>query len=140
MGREGLPLRDVPGPERIAGLSPAFLQSLDLGGARARTLVRAAREVARRRIDLHDPDHERAWRRLRAIPGIGSWTVEMLALHGQGRHDQIPAGDLGYLKLVGRHLSGGDPHARAEEPQVREFFAPYEGWAGLAAMHMTGGA
>lgn len=139
VGRDGVSLRDVPSAERIAGLSPAFLQSLDLGGARARTLVRAAREVARQRIDLHAPDHERGWRRLRAIPGIGSWTVEMLALYGQGRYDQIPAGDLGFLKLVGRRLSGGDPHARAEESQVREFFAPYEEWAGLAAMHMMGG-
>lgn len=139
VGADGVSLRDVPSAEQIAGLSPAFLQSLDLGGARARTLVRAAREVARRRIDLHSPDHERGWRRLLALPGIGSWTVEMLALYGQGRHDQIPAGDLGYLKLVGRQLSGGDPHARAEESQVREFFAPYEGWAGLAAMHMMGG-
>jgi len=95
--------------------------------------------VARRRIDLHDPDHERAWRRLRTIPGIGSWTVEMLGLYGQGRHDQIPAGDLGFLKLVGRQLSGGDPHARAQEWQVREFFAPYGEWAGLAALHMVGG-
>jgi 3-methyladenine DNA glycosylase/8-oxoguanine DNA glycosylase len=138
--RQDIALRDVPSAETLAGVSPALLQSLDLGGGGARTLVRAAREVARRRIDLHAPDHERAWQRLRAIPGIGSWTVEMLALYGQGRHDQIPAGDLGYLKLVGRQLSGGDPHARAEEAQVREFFAPYEGWAGLAAMHMMGGA
>jgi DNA-3-methyladenine glycosylase II len=145
VGRDGassgeeIALHDVPSAETIAGVSPALLQSLDLGGARARTLVRAAREVARRRIDLHAPDHERAWQRLRAIPGIGVWTVEMLALYGQGRYDQIPAGDLGFLKLVGRHLSGGDPHARAEEAQVREFFAPYEGWAGLAARHMMGG-
>ena len=71
--------------------------------------MRVAREVARGRVDLHDVEHERGWRRLRAIPGIGSWTVEMLALHGQGRHDQVPAGDLGLLKLVGRLLSGGDP-------------------------------
>ena len=39
----------------------------------------------------------------------------MLALHGQGRHDQLPAGDVGLLKLVGRTLSGGDPQARAQE-------------------------
>ena len=77
--------------------------------------------------------------RLRAIPGIGSWTVEMLALHGQGRHDQLPAGDLGLLKLVGRLLSGGDPRARAERAQVRELFAPYGEWAGLAAAHAARG-
>jgi DNA-3-methyladenine glycosylase II len=129
------PLRDVPTPAALAGVAPALLQSLDLGGARARTLVRVAREVARGRIDLHAPDHERTWRRLRAIPGIGAWTVEMLALHGQGRHDQVPAGDVGLLKLVGRTLSGGNPYARAEEAEVRAFFAPYGEWAGLAAMH-----
>ncbi len=132
----GEELRDVPTPEALAGVSPALLQSLDLGGARARTLVRVAREVTRGRIDLRDADHERTWKRLRAIPGIGPWTVEMLALHGQGCHDQVPAGDVGLLKLVGRRLSGGDPYARAQESQVREFFAPYDEWAGLAAVHL----
>jgi 3-methyladenine DNA glycosylase/8-oxoguanine DNA glycosylase len=136
--RAGRPLHDVPSPAALAATPPALLQSLDLGGARARTLVRVAREVARGRIDLHGADHERTWRRLRAIPGIGPWTVEMLALHGQGRHDQVPAGDLGFLKLVGRLRSRGNPHACADEEQVRAFFAPYGEWAGLAATHMMG--
>ncbi len=131
-------LSDLPTAATLAGVAPALLQSFDLGGGRARTLVRAAREVAHGRIDLHHAEHERAWRRLRALPGIGPWTVEMLALHGQGRHDQVPAGDVGLLKLVGRLLSGGDPYARAEEAEVREFFAPYGEWAGLAAVHMMG--
>lgn len=129
-------LCDLPTPAALAGTAPALLESFDLAGTRALTLVRAAREVALGRVDLHGPDHERGWRRLRAIPGIGSWTVEMLALNGQGRHDQLPAGDVGLLKLVGRLLSGGDPRARAQEHEVREFFAPYEEWAGLAAVHM----
>ncbi|HMH46407.1 MAG TPA: hypothetical protein VK538_01720 [Solirubrobacteraceae bacterium] len=129
-------LRDLPTPAALAGAAPALLESFDLAGTRALTLVRAAREVALGRVDLHSPDHEHGWRRLRAIPGIGSWTVEMLALNGQGRHDQLPAGDVGLLKLVGRLLSGGDPRARAQEHEVREFFAPYEEWAGLAAVHM----
>lgn len=131
-------LRDLPTPETLAGVSPALLQSFDLGGARARALVKVAGEVARGRIDLEDPDHERTWRRLRAIRGIGAWTVEMLALQGQGREDQVPAGDVGLLRCVGRVLSGGDPHAFAEEHEVRSFFAPYGEWAGLAAMHMIG--
>jgi 3-methyladenine DNA glycosylase/8-oxoguanine DNA glycosylase len=131
-------LRDLPAVELLAGTAPALLQSFDLAGARALALVHAAREVARGRIDLHSAEHERAWRRLRAIPGIGSWTVEMLALHGQGRNDQVPAGDLALLKLVGRLLSGGDPYARADEQQVRDFFAPYGEWAGLAAVHLLG--
>ncbi len=131
-------LRDLPAPEVLAGTAPARLQSFDLAGARALALVRAAREVARGAVDLHSPDHERSWRRLRAIPDIGPWTVEMLALHGQGRHDQVPALDLGLLRLVGRALSGGDPRAHADEAQVREFFAPYGEWAGLAVAHTYG--
>jgi 3-methyladenine DNA glycosylase/8-oxoguanine DNA glycosylase len=131
-------LRDLPAPAALASTAPALLESFDLAGARALTLVRAAREVASGRVDLHSDDHEHGWRRLRAIPGIGPWTVEMLALHGQGRHDQLPAGDVGLLKLAGRVLSGGDPRARAQEHQVREFFAPYGEWAGLAATHMIG--
>jgi len=110
---------------------------MDLSAGRAIALRRAAREVAAGRADLGDPDHERAWRRLRAIPGIGSWTIEMLALYGQGRYDQLPAGDLGYLRVVGR-MATGNPRGRVTEDEVRAFFARYEGWAGLAGAHLLG--
>jgi 3-methyladenine DNA glycosylase/8-oxoguanine DNA glycosylase len=131
-------LRDLPTAATLSGIAPALLQSCDLAAARAIALRRAAREVAQGRVDLHDPEPERGWRRLRAIGGIGAWTVEMMALCGQGRYDQLPAGDLGLLKLVGRRLSGGDPRARAQEHEVRAFFAPYGEWVGLAAAHASG--
>jgi 3-methyladenine DNA glycosylase/8-oxoguanine DNA glycosylase len=127
-------LADAPAAAVVAAQAPALLASLDLADGRALTLVRAAREIATGRVDLDDPDHERGWRRLRAIRGIGSWTLQMLALTGQGRLDQLPAGDLGYMKLVGR-LRGGDPRARATEEEVERFFAPYAPWAGLAGLH-----
>jgi 3-methyladenine DNA glycosylase/8-oxoguanine DNA glycosylase len=127
-------MRDAPTAGVIAAQAPALLASLDLSQGRAEALVRAAREVASGRVDLHDPDHERGWRRLRAIRGIGPWTVQMLALTGQGRLDQLPAGDLAYLKLVGR-LRTGDPRARATEEEVVELFALYAPWAGLAGLH-----
>src|SRR3954467_7149669 len=74
-------------------------------------------------------------RRLLAIRDIGTWTIEMLALHGLGRLDVVPAGDLGYLKLVGR-LTTGNPRALADEDEVRGFFAPYAPWAGMAAQYL----
>ena len=105
----------------------------DAPGARS-ALVRAAREVARGRVDLRAADHERGWRAAAGDPRASArWTVECLALHGQGRYDQLPAGDLAYRKLVGRLRAGGDPRARAEEDEVREFFAPYGEWAGWRA-------
>jgi 3-methyladenine DNA glycosylase/8-oxoguanine DNA glycosylase len=132
-------LADAPPAAVIAAQAPARLQSFDLTEGRALALVRAAREVAAGRVDLSDPDHERGWRRLRRIPGIGSWTLQTMALTGQGRLDQLPAGDLAYLKLVGR-LQSADPRVRATEEEVERFFAPYEGWAGLAGLHALSAA
>ena len=129
-------LRDAPSAQALADAAPARLCSFGLTDSRAVALVRASREVALGRVDLYGSDHEAGWRRLRAIRGIGSWTLQMLALTGQGRLDQLPAGDLNYLKLVGRLLSGGDPWARATEEEVMELFAPYAPWAGLAGLHV----
>jgi 3-methyladenine DNA glycosylase/8-oxoguanine DNA glycosylase len=127
-------LRDAPAACVIAVQAPALLQSLDLSAGRAMALIRAAREVVAGRVDLADPDHERGWRRLRTISGIGAWTIQMLGLTGQGRMDQLPAGDLSYRKLVGR-LTTGDPRARVSEQEVETFFAPYAPWAGLAGAY-----
>jgi 3-methyladenine DNA glycosylase/8-oxoguanine DNA glycosylase len=128
-------LRDAPSAAAISGQAPALLESLDLTEGRAVALVRAARAVASGQVDLHDADHERGWRRLLRIRGIGSWTVQKLALTGQGRLDQLPAGDLAFRKLVGRLRTSGDPWARASEDEVNEFFAPYAPWAGLAGVY-----
>lgn len=128
-------LRDAPPASRLAAEAPARLASFDLPQHRASTLRRAAIEVDRGRVDLAAPDHEVGWRRLRAIPGVGAWTVEMLALHGQGRDDQVPAADLGYLKLVGRIVTG-NPRARADEAESRGFFERYGAWRGLAGEYL----
>ena len=132
-------LRDLPAAATLAAVAPARLESFDLSAGRAVALRRAAGEVASGRADLTGPDHERAWRRLRAIPGIGRWTIEMLALYGQGRYDQLPAGDLGYLRMVGR-MTTGNPRATASEDEVRAFFVRYGEWAGLAGAHLLGKA
>jgi DNA-3-methyladenine glycosylase II len=123
-------LRDMPAPAAVAGAAPAEIVAAGLAPMRAITLRRAAREVAR--LDLAEPA---VLRRLRAIPGIGPWTMEMLALYGLGRYDKVPAGDLGYLEIVGR-LKTGNRHARAEEAEVREFFEPYGEWKGLAGEYL----
>jgi 3-methyladenine DNA glycosylase/8-oxoguanine DNA glycosylase len=50
--------------------------------------------------------------------------------------DSLPAGDLGYIKLVGR-LNGG--RRRATIPEVEEFYAPYEPYRGLVgALTLSG--
>jgi 3-methyladenine DNA glycosylase/8-oxoguanine DNA glycosylase len=136
-------LRDMPSAAAVAALAPARLTSFDLAPARALSLRRAAIEVASGRADLEGAvgatresgRAEAVARRLRAIAGIGPWTVEMLAFHGLGRHDVIAAGDLGFIKMVGSLLTG-NPRARAEVEDVREFFAPYGEFKGLAGEYL----
>ena len=126
-------LRDVPSPAAVAGLAPARLAQPHLAPTRALTLRRAAAVLAR--ADLLTGDPLPVWRTLRAIPGVGQWTMEMLGLHGHGDLDRVPAGDLGFLKLIGR-LRTGNPRARVDVPEAYAFFAPYAGWRGLAGSHL----
>ncbi|MEA2347189.1 MAG: DNA-3-methyladenine glycosylase [Thermoleophilaceae bacterium] len=126
----GLDLRDSPSPAAIAARSAPELEACDLSHGRSLAMIRAAREVQAGRVDLDQ--HEPAWARLRKIREVGSWTLEKLAVHGQGRDDQLPAGDLAYIKLVGRLARLG---RRATEQEVREFFAPYAPFTALAGLY-----
>ena len=129
-------LRDVPDAQAVAALRPAELEACGLAGSRAISLIRAAREITAGRVDLDDPETRLdGWRRLRAIPGLGAWTLSMLALHGQGVHDALPAGDHAYRNLLGAARSGR-PQAMASEEDVVAFLAPYKGWRGVAGWHL----
>ncbi|MHB8079167.1 MAG: AlkA N-terminal domain-containing protein [Candidatus Krumholzibacteriia bacterium] len=134
----GEPLADPPadGPVRLfptpAALAAADLARLGLTGARAATLVRLATEVRDGRLDLDDaadPDDLRA--RLEALPGIGPWTAQYVALRALGDPDAFPAGDLG----VRRALAVGDgPPATAAAAQSRaEAWRP---WRAYATLHL----
>jgi 3-methyladenine DNA glycosylase/8-oxoguanine DNA glycosylase len=118
-------LRDTPPASLIAGRAPAELQSMDLSGGRSVALRKLAVAVGRDHCDIASPDSDP---RLLAIPEVGPWTIQCLALFGRGDMDALPAGDLGYIKLVG-HLAGLG--RRATVPEVEEFFAPYEPYRGL---------
>jgi DNA-3-methyladenine glycosylase II len=125
LGEGRTALRDVPGAATIAGRAPAELVAMDLAPVRAAALRRVAAEVARGRCPVEDPAADR---RLLQISQIGPWTVQCLRLFGRGEMDALPAGDLGYIKLVG-HLAG--LRRRATVAEVEEFYAPYEPYRGL---------
>ncbi|HEX7293418.1 MAG TPA: hypothetical protein VF259_02630 [Solirubrobacterales bacterium] len=123
-------LRDAPGPAAIAGRAPAELESMGLALRRAIALRTVAGEIARGRCD---PARPAADRRLRTVREIGPWTVQCLGFFGRGDPDSLPAGDLAYIKLVGR-LAGLGRRATVEE--VETFYAPYAPFRGLAGQLM----
>jgi 3-methyladenine DNA glycosylase/8-oxoguanine DNA glycosylase len=129
-GRDGL--RDVPTPDLIAGRAPVELESMGLALRRAIALRAIAADIAAGRCDPARPDADR---RLLSVREIGPWTVQCLGLFGRGDPDSLPAGDLMYLKLVGRLARLG---RRATVEEVEEFYAPYAPFRGLAAAWTTG--
>jgi 3-methyladenine DNA glycosylase/8-oxoguanine DNA glycosylase len=129
-GRDGL--RDVPTADLIAGRAPVELESMGLALRRAIALRAIAAEIASGRCDPAEPTADR---RLLSVREIGPWTVQCLGLFGRGDPDSLPAGDLMYLKLVGRLARLG---RRATVEEVEEFYAPYAPFRGLAAAWTTG--
>lgn len=132
LGREAGGLRDVPGAATIAGRAPAELAAMDLSPARSAALRRVAAEIGAGRVLPEQPGGDA---RLLAIPEIGPWTVRCLGFFGRGDPDSLPAGDLVYVKLVGR-LAGLGRRATVEE--VEEFYAPYAPFRALAGTWTAG--
>jgi DNA-3-methyladenine glycosylase II len=130
LGAERAQLKDVPSAPLIAGRAPAELEATGLSPKRSIALAAVARQIAAGRVRPGEPGGDR---RLMAVPEIGPWTVQCLGLFGRGEPDSLPAGDLIYLKLVGRLARLG---RRATVEEVEEFYAPYEPFRGLAG-HWT---
>lgn len=138
-------LRDAPAPAAILALAPAQIEALGLAPRRVLLLRRVCTLLGRGlSLEGQTPGQRvDALRRLRAMPGIGSWTIACLALRGQGDPDASPSGDLGLLKTIGRLIAGPatqrDRRHRlplATEEQVNEFLEPFSPWRGYAAEHL----
>ncbi|CAB4933461.1 unannotated protein [freshwater metagenome] len=130
-------LRDAPDAVELAdGTVPAHLEACGLSPKRATALHRAAREIARGRIDTSDGcDPDRVLLRLGRLPEIGTWTLSLVASQALGRDDRPPSGDLNLRKALGRILTG-DPRARVPEHEVDAWLSRYAPWGALAAVHV----
>ena len=115
-----------PAPDTVAR---ADLSDIGLTGGRVRTLKALAQAIVDRRIDFTAavPDTMAS---LRAVPGIGEWTAQYVALRALGDPDAFPAADLVLRRAANR---GRDPIAAAELERRAERWRP---WRGYAAQHL----
>jgi AraC family transcriptional regulator, regulatory protein of adaptative response / DNA-3-methyladenine glycosylase II len=120
-------VRTFPEASRIAARAPGEIAHLGVVPARARTIVALARAIAGGEIAL-DPggDVESTLRRLEAVPGIGPWTAQYVAMRALGWPDAFPAGDL----VVLRALDETRP-ARASARSER-----WRPWRAYAVIHL----
>ncbi|MEO5610756.1 MAG: AlkA N-terminal domain-containing protein [Ornithinibacter sp.] len=119
----GFPSADV-----LAVADPAAVKEVvGVTGARARTIVALANAVASGALSLaHPPDSARTRVMLLALPGIGPWTADLIALRCLRDPDVFLPGD-----LVLRKALGGVTAREAEH--VAQAWRPHRS---LAVLHL----
>ena len=94
--------RVFPAAERIAALSYDRIARLGMPGARAKTVIGIARAIADGKLELRpNADVEATLEKLRALPGIGEWTAQYLAMRALAWPDAFPHTDLGVMRALG---------------------------------------
>ena len=119
--------RLTPTPNRVAAAEPEEVARLGIVRSRARSIVALAGEVDSGRLRLDagaDPDSTIA--RLIALPGIGPWTAQYIAMRALRSPDAFPKED-----LVLRNRLGGVSAAEADV-----LSRSWHPWRSYATLHL----
>ncbi len=110
-------------------LAAAPLDSFGLTRSRAATLRTLSRAVLEGRVDFSAVP-EKVNAALVALPGIGPWTAQYVALRALGEPDAMPAGDLVLRRMAGR------PLRLLSVQELEERARAWRPWRAYAAMHL----
>ena len=120
--------RVFPTVDQLAEVDPAHLA---FPKSRQRTFIGLVRALAEEDVVL-DPGSD--WNRVReqlvALPGIGPWTAEVIAMRGLGDPDAFPVSDLGVLVAATSLGLPADPRALAEHS------GRWRPWRAYATQHL----
>ena len=135
VGRFGEPIatpfaaltRLFPSAQALARASAEDIGTLGIVRQRVGALQALAREVHAGRIELHrGAPLESTLEALRALPGIGEWTVQLIAMRALAWPDAFPASDIGVMNALGTR----DPKAVAAQAEA------WRPWRSYAVMRL----
>jgi AraC family transcriptional regulator of adaptative response / DNA-3-methyladenine glycosylase II len=116
-----------PAATRVADTAAGVIARLGMPEARARTIVALARGVAAGDLVLTPhTDVDATLERLRALPGVGEWTAQYVAMRALAWPDAFPYSDLGVMKAL------GEKNAR----RVLDAGEAWRPWRAYAVMHL----
>lgn len=123
-----------PSPEALAQVN---LDKIGMPGKRVETLQRLAAAVASGELalDVRHGELGDLRRQLLAMPGIGPWTVEYIAMRAWRDPDAWPAADLVLMNL----MTLQEPHL-LRLPQHKARAEAWRPWRAYAAMHIWNSA
>ncbi|MGE2732864.1 AlkA N-terminal domain-containing protein [Mycolicibacterium vaccae] len=117
-----------PSVEQLADIDDRHLA---MPGTRRRTVTALLRALTAGDLVLDSGcDWQRARSDLLALPGIGPWTAEMIAMRGLGDPDAFPAADLGVVSAAGQFGLPSAPRALAEHS------TRWRPWRSYATQHL----
>jgi AraC family transcriptional regulator of adaptative response / DNA-3-methyladenine glycosylase II len=123
--------RIFPSAETISELPYGQIARLGMPGARARSVLALARAVAEGALELRpNADIEATLEKLRALPGVGEWTAQYIAMRALAWPDAFPHTDLGVMKALGRIYPGIDAR------RVLAAGEAWRPWRAYAVMHL----
>src|SRR5690606_28206147 len=107
-------------------LADAPLESIGLTRARAATIRSLAHACIDGRIDFRAAQTlSETVTRLCALPGIGMWTAQYIAMRAHAHPDACPAGDLVVRKIAGE----GTPISERAMESIAEAWHPWRAYA-----------
>jgi 3-methyladenine DNA glycosylase/8-oxoguanine DNA glycosylase len=108
-------------PQVVAGTPSHVFHAAGVELKRSDTIRRAA-SYARRLEEAAETSIEEAYRRLRAIPGIGEWTLAEIGITALGDADAVSVGDYHLKNWASWNLAG---EARGTDEQMLELLEPF---------------
>ncbi|WP_395688975.1 DNA-3-methyladenine glycosylase 2 family protein [Caenimonas koreensis] len=127
--------RLFPEPAVLAKASGDALGQLGIVRQRQAAIVSIAKAVASRKLQLHGgADVTTTIEALKALPGIGDWTAQYIAMRALRWPDAFPAGDVALHKALG--VLDAPNRARAAEAASQDWkpwrsYAVIRAWAQL---------
>jgi AraC family transcriptional regulator of adaptative response / DNA-3-methyladenine glycosylase II len=118
-----------PDAATLAAADPADIGRLGIVRQRVKALQALATAVAAGQIALHPgAPLESTMDALRALPGVGEWTAQLIALRALAWPDAFPATDIGLLNALGHRDA-------ARATQTAEAWRPWRGYAVIRLWH-----
>ncbi len=119
--------RLFPDAETLAKADPAHIGELGIVRQRVGALQALARAISDGQIVLQaGGDQQATLNALRALPGVGEWTAQVIALRTLSHADAWPVSDIGLMNALGtRNIK-----------TIEAMAAPWRPWRGYAVMRL----
>jgi AraC family transcriptional regulator, regulatory protein of adaptative response / DNA-3-methyladenine glycosylase II len=123
--------RLFPTPSALARATPDALGALGIVKQRQAAIVALSQAVDSGALELNTPAHALATiEQLKALPGIGDWTAQYIAMRALRWPDAFPAGDVALHNALGVR---GDKHPARAAEAASQAWRPWRSYAVLRA-------